>query len=270
MRDLERLLSGATSFIAPVTVLAALIGGAIAGIAPGLLILASGMLLGAVLLFWSSLGRLTGESPLTLEEAVGLAAPSPEEEKKRSILRALKDLEYERSVGKLSEEDFAELSTRYRTEAKALLRSLEAELAPRRVKAEAKLKARLEKEGIVDGPGRAKSKGAKSAKKKSDGAAESSAETEAGTRAESGAEAGAGAKAESNALAGAGAHLESEGAGERPNEVEPRASERVVSGNGVLEERSATKCPSCQTMNDDDARFCKRCGRTIDTKERDS
>ena len=192
MRDLERFLASATAWIAPVTVLAALVGGASAGLAPALLILAGGMLLGAVSLLWSSLGRLTGESPLTLEEAVGLGAPSPEEERKRSILRALKDLEYERSVGKISEEDFAELSTRYRTEAKALLRSLEAELAPRREKAEAKLRARLEKEDISDA-----------------------------------------ARTSKDALA-------------RPLD---------------------TSCPSCQTMNDDDARFCKRCGATLETKE---
>jgi hypothetical protein len=203
MRDLERLLARATAWIAPVTVLAALVGGATAGLAPGLLILAAGMLLGAVLLFWSSLGRLTGESPLTLDEAVGLAAPSPEEERKRSILRALKDLDYERSVGKLSDEDFAELSTRYRTEAKALLRSVEAELAPRREKAEAKLRARLEESGILNGPDA------------SDG---------------------------------------------REKFTKPARP----SGRG-REAGPAATCPSCRTMNDEDARFCKRCGATIGT-----
>jgi hypothetical protein len=246
MRDLERLLSGASSFIAPITVLAALIGGASAGIAPGLLILAGGMLLGAVLLFWSSLGRLTGESPLTLEEAVGLAAPSPEEERKRSILRALKDLDYERSVGKLSDEDFAELSTRYRAEAKALLRSLEAELAPRRQKAEAKLLARLEKEGVLGAAGKAKSKSTRSAKQPSRGTSDLDAETGAATEAVSVAPP------------------------EATNERETPRSERGASGDQDPETNSATRCPSCQTTNDDDARFCKRCGATIDAKESDS
>lgn len=243
MRDLERLLSGATSFIAPVTVLAALIGGASAGIAPGLLILAGGMLLGAVLLFWSSLGRLTGESPLTLEEAVGLAAPSPEEERKRSILRALKDLDYERSVGKLSDEDFVELSTRYRTEAKTLLRSLEAELAPRREKAEAKLRARLEKEGVVDVPGKTKSKSARSSKKRLARAA-----VDAGADEETGIEA------------------VSADAPEATTATDANPSEREVAADETPETKSATRCPSCQTTNDDDARFCKRCGTTIEAK----
>src|SRR6185295_17045835 len=130
---------------APVVILTALVVGATAGLGPALLVLAAGMLIGVVLLLWSSVGRLTGESPLTLEEAIGLGAPSPEEERKRSILRALKDLDYERSVGKISEEDFAELSARYRAEAKALLKLIEAESEPFRKSAEDRLAARLRK-----------------------------------------------------------------------------------------------------------------------------
>lgn len=117
--------------------------GALAGLGPGLLVLSGSVLLGAVFLLWSSLERLSGESPLTLEEAIGLGAPTPEEERKRAVLRALKDLEYERSVGKISEEDYAELSARYRAEAKRLLQSLDAELAPLRRQAEERLAKRL-------------------------------------------------------------------------------------------------------------------------------
>ena len=40
--------------------------------------------------------------PLGFEEALGMGAPSKVEEEKRSVLRALKDLEYERGVGKIS------------------------------------------------------------------------------------------------------------------------------------------------------------------------
>ncbi|HVU02086.1 MAG TPA: zinc-ribbon domain-containing protein [Polyangiaceae bacterium] len=148
MTDPDDLLARASTWIAPVTVATAVAVGLTSGLGPAILVLAGGILLGAVLLFWSSLGRLTGESPLTLEEAVGLAAPSPEEERKRSILRALKDLEYERSVGKISEEDFAELTTRYRAEAKVLLQSLDAELEPARKAAEKKLEKRLRAEKV--------------------------------------------------------------------------------------------------------------------------
>lgn len=124
-------------------VLSTLAVGAVVGLGPGLLVLSGSVLLFAVFLLWSSLERLSGESPLTVEEAIGLGAPTPEEERKRAVLRALKDLEYERSVGKISEEDYAELSARYRAEAKRLLQSLDAELAPLRRKAEERLAKRL-------------------------------------------------------------------------------------------------------------------------------
>jgi hypothetical protein len=154
--DLNRLIGDSAKWIAPVVVLTALVVGATSGLGPSLLVLAGGMLTGVVLLFWSSLGRLTGESPLSLEEAVGLGAPSPEEERKRSILRALKDLEYERSVGKISDEDFAELSARYRAEAKALLKLIDAEAAPMRKRAEERLAARLLEEKDAAKPRKSK------------------------------------------------------------------------------------------------------------------
>ncbi len=147
--DLQRLLGDLSKWVAPAIVLTALVVGATMGLGPALLVLAGGMLFGVVLLFWSSIGRLTGESPLTLEEAVGLAAPSPEEEKKQSILRALKDLEFERSVGKISEGDFAELSARYRADAKALLKRIDEQSEPLRRRAEELLAARLRAEKMI-------------------------------------------------------------------------------------------------------------------------
>jgi len=159
------MIGDPSRWIAPMVVLTALIVGATAGLGPSLLVLAGGVLLGVVLLFWSSVGRLTGESPLSLEEAIGLGAPSPEEERKRSILRALKDLEYERSVGKISEEDFAELSARYRADAKTLLKLIDAESAPFRKSAEERLAARLRKEKITEAKSGRKAKRGASASK---------------------------------------------------------------------------------------------------------
>jgi hypothetical protein len=157
MIEAERLLGAAAQWIAPATILGAICAGLVVGLGPAFLVLAGGTLLGSVMLFWSSLGRLTGDSPLTLDEAIGLAAPSAEEERKRAVVRALKDLDYERSVGKISEEDYAELSARYRTEAKALLKSLETGLSPLRKTAEKRLAARLEAEGIAEARGESKS-----------------------------------------------------------------------------------------------------------------
>lgn len=100
-------------------------------------------LLGAIALMWSSLQSLTGDAPLSLDEALSLAAPSAEEERKESVLRALKDLEYERSVGKLSDEDYRDLSRRYRQEAKQLLQMVDENLAPARSRALELLEQRL-------------------------------------------------------------------------------------------------------------------------------
>ncbi len=109
------------------------------------LTLAGGGLLGAILVFWRSLQSLTGDAPLTLEEALGLGAPSAEEERKTAVLRALKDLEYERAVGKIDETDYQQLSNKYRAEARALLQLLDDDLGPARQRAERELQERLAK-----------------------------------------------------------------------------------------------------------------------------
>ncbi len=113
------------------------------GLGLGLLIVAGGVLGGTIWLIWSSLQGLGGDVPLTLDEALSLGAPSTEEEQKRAVLRALKDLEYERSVGKISEEDYASLAEQYRREAKRLLREVDKDLSPERERAEKILAERL-------------------------------------------------------------------------------------------------------------------------------
>lgn len=205
MIDVERILGDATSWVAPATVALAIGVGVVIGFGPAFLVLAGGTLLGAVMLFWSSLGRLTGESPLTLDEAIGLAAPSAEEERKRAVFRALKDLDYERSVGKISEEDYGELSTRYRTEAKELLRSLEAGLLPLREKAEKRLGERLKAEGI------------------------SAARSERS----------------------------------QPEKAADDVTKEPPGAKAAPTEATGHSCSKCQTPNDADATFCKRCGERL-------
>ena len=102
-----------------------IVTGVLAGVEVMLLVLAFFALLGVIALLWASVQSLTGQSPLTLDEALTLAAPSAEEEQKRAVLRALKDIEYELSVGKISPEDHAEFSARYRAEAKRLMQRLD-------------------------------------------------------------------------------------------------------------------------------------------------
>lgn len=113
------------------------------GLGVGLLTLSGGVLCGSIWLIWSSLQGLSGEAPLTLDEALSLGAPSAEEEQKRAVLRALKDLEYERAVGKINDADYAILAEHYRNEAKRLLRAVDQDLGPERERAEQILAERL-------------------------------------------------------------------------------------------------------------------------------
>jgi hypothetical protein len=131
-------------WVAPLGVVALAIGlGNLFGLGVGLLTFSGGVLCGSIWLIWSSLQGLSGEAPLTLEEALSLGAPSAEEEQKRAVLRALKDLEYERAVGKINDADYATLAEHYRNEAKRLLRAVDQDLGPERDRAEQILAERL-------------------------------------------------------------------------------------------------------------------------------
>lgn len=132
-------------------IILAIIFGSIFGLGLALLIVAGGVLGGSIWLIWSSLQGLGGDMPITLEEALSLGAPSAEEEQKRAVLRALKDLEYERAVGKINEADYASLAEHYRNEAKRLLRAVDRDLTPERERAEQLLAERLAALGMKPG-----------------------------------------------------------------------------------------------------------------------
>ena len=128
----------------PLFVLAvAILLGNVFGLGLALLIVAGGVLGGVIWLVWASLQGLVGDLPITLDEALLLGAPSAEEEQKRAVLRALKDLEYEHAVGKINAEDYANLSEHYKGEAKRLLRAVDADLQSERERAELLLAERL-------------------------------------------------------------------------------------------------------------------------------
>jgi hypothetical protein len=127
------------------TLVAAIIAGSLFGVQLFVLTLAAAALLLVIFLLWSSVQALAGESELTFEEAFSFGARSAEEEQKRAVLRALKDLEYERSVGKISEDDYREYAARYRTEAKRLIQNLNEHLAEQRKQVERELERRLSK-----------------------------------------------------------------------------------------------------------------------------
>jgi hypothetical protein len=131
--------------------------GARYGTGTAILVLAGGVLLGVIAILWASVRTLSGDAPITLEEAIALGAPSAAEEQKRAVLQALKDLEYERSMGKIADADYEELLHRYRTEAKRLLRAVDEDLAPARARAAAYVAEHLgQPSKSVPAPARAK------------------------------------------------------------------------------------------------------------------
>jgi hypothetical protein len=131
-----------------VVLVATLIAGWIGGWPWALWVLGAAALLTAIILIWESLLALGGSEELSLEEAFSLAAPTAADEQKRAVLRALKDLEYELLMGKISQDDYAQLSARYRSQAKDLLRQLDQNLGDMRARAEQLLHERLLEEGL--------------------------------------------------------------------------------------------------------------------------
>lgn len=121
------------------------------GLAAFLLFVAFCLLLLAISLSWASVTSFAEREVLTLEEALDVAAPARDEERKLAVLRGIKDLEYERSLGKVSEQDYAELMQRYRSEAKALLQRLDTSEASLRERALELAKARLERRAPLEG-----------------------------------------------------------------------------------------------------------------------
>jgi hypothetical protein len=137
-----------------ITLIAAITAGNLFGVQLVVLTLAAAALLLVIWLLWSSVQALAGESELTFEEAFSLGTRSAEEEQKRAVLRALKDLEYERSVGKIGEDDYHEYAARYRAEAKRLIQTLDENLAEGRKQVERELERRLAKSTALN-PGKA-------------------------------------------------------------------------------------------------------------------
>jgi hypothetical protein len=137
------------------------------GPAIALLVLAASALAAAIAAMWTSLRALVGDTKLSAEDAFAMGAPSAEEEQKRAVLRAIKDIEFEHAVGKLSDEDYRALDARYRAEAKRLLRVLDERAAPERSRAEKLALRRLEDAGLAP-TGVAKTGEKIAAKKKKD------------------------------------------------------------------------------------------------------
>ncbi|MFC1642889.1 hypothetical protein ACFL5O_09445 [Myxococcota bacterium] len=119
------------------------------GPGPLLLLLAAVVLGAAIFWLWTALMTLRSDRPLSLDDTLAMVVPTAEDERKQAVLRALKDLEYELSVGKLSRADYQALVTQYRNEAKQLLFLIEQQQTESLSKAQTLWQKRLKWEGLA-------------------------------------------------------------------------------------------------------------------------
>jgi hypothetical protein len=134
-----------------VTIATAVVVAVLVGPATSILVLAAGLLLGVIALLWSSIRILSGEAVLSPElEALDMAAQGIDglASRKKMLLRALKDLENERAIGKIEADDYEPIASTYRAELKAVLKRIDDSLAPHRAKAEEAARRYLEKVGL--------------------------------------------------------------------------------------------------------------------------
>jgi hypothetical protein len=233
-------------------VLLALVAGVVIDVATAILILAAGALLGVIAMLWASLRTLLGETPLSGADAYAIGAPPrAEEEQKRAVIRALKDLEFEHAVGKISDEDYQVLVTKYRAEAKRLLQLLDVDAAPRRGRVEAIVLRRLQREGLLESA-----------------PAEVEADGDAEARGEEGAAPDGGAaekpvvqpEASASAKASAGAEKDAKRR-DRPAGAAARKKKKAKPADAAPPATRA--CNACSASNDVDAVFCKKCGARL-------
>lgn len=225
--DERKLARGAAIAIPITTVFAAAVVGSILSAGPALLVLAAGILLGTIALFWASLRTLTGDAPLAeeLEHASFSASNDALANRKKMLLRALKDLESEQAVGKIDAKDYGILSSRYREEIKDLMREMDESIEPHVKAAERALQKHLAKVGLVGDPFRAPGKAAQ-------------AKDEALERDET----------------------------PNPTDDRTDDETDHETEDDAPQVTSRPVCTACSTSNEIDAKFCKSCGATLATQ----
>lgn len=89
------------------------------------------------------LAPLLGQEPGARAGLLGDMARRALEREKAILLRTIKELEFDRAMGKIAEDDFADMSTRLRQRALRLMRQLDDVQAVARAKVERELSARV-------------------------------------------------------------------------------------------------------------------------------
>ena len=111
------------------------------------IVLSGGAHLFAISFVWASLRALFGGSDEGLvHESPAMRKRSELLAEKDAVLKSLKDLEFERDVGKLSDEDFKRLERDFRARARQILKQLDDEVRDHRVKAKQLIESELKHE----------------------------------------------------------------------------------------------------------------------------
>ena len=93
--------------------------------------------------FYRVLSPLVGETTAAASEALSERSRAVLTREKTLVLRALKDLEFDRSMGKVSQADFEEMSRRLRLRAMSLMKQLDEDASGYKTIIERELSARL-------------------------------------------------------------------------------------------------------------------------------
>jgi hypothetical protein len=163
------------------------------------------------------------------------------EREKLMTLRSIKELEFDRAMGRLSDEDWNEMSGRLRARAARLIRQLDAG-AGYRGQIERDLAKRIE------GPPNARPKGSRS--ERSTTPDENVQHLQLDGHSATLREAQGRPEPDRGPIASAARDGDAEADGRSATAVVERTSDHV--------------CAACATANDHDARFCKGCGRRLE------
>ena len=103
---------------------------------------------------WRTFSPLTREDDAGGPQMLGGRTRAALEREKTLVLRSIKDLEFDRAMGKVSEKDFAEMSARLRMRAAGLIRQLDAGAVYReQIEKEVSKRAGRSSESRISDPG---------------------------------------------------------------------------------------------------------------------
>ncbi len=256
-----------------VTVTLAAAAGVMMNVGVAILVLASGLMLGAIGFFWGSLRVLSGEAPLPADMAELEAARErvdPLEGRRDMLLRALKDLEVERSIGKLDDSDFADVAQRYRVELRDVLRAMDESVAPHMQAAERAVRKHFEAAGLIEVAYRGRSARAAD----DEGAATEATSGDGSTNDDSSTDDVAGDDSSTD-VTGDDSSTDVAGDDSSTDDVagDDSSTDDVAGDDSAPSKKvdaSRALCKKCDTSNEPDAAFCKKCGAKMREEDVDA